>query len=93
MPFNRLSIRHLWDKISHIGVEGQDYSEARRIILSNQIAFFGIVVPQFYNIFYIYYDIKLLLPAILINIAGPSICFIVLLLNHYHVYALAKLII
>ena len=93
MPSNHLSIRHLWDEISHIGVKDQDYSETRRIILSNQIAFFGIVVPQFYNIFYIYYDIKLLLPAILINIAGPLICFIVLLLNYFHVYSLAKMII
>ena len=87
------SIRHLWDEISRIGVEDQDYSETRRIILSNQIAFFGIVVPQLYNIFYIYYDVKLLLPVILINIAGPSICLIVLLLNHHHIYSLAKLII
>jgi adenylate cyclase len=90
---NRLSIKQLWEEISRNGVGDQEYAEVRRIVLSNQIAFLGAVIPQFYNIFYIYYDINLLLPVILVNIAGTIICLIVLLLNHIHYYTLAKIII
>ena len=83
----------LWDKISHIGVTDQPYGEARRIVLTNQIAFLGTVVPQFYNLFYLYHDYKLLKPVIIINIAGSLACFLVLWINHFRFFKVAKTVI
>ena len=86
-------VQGLWDRISHIGITDQPYTEARRIVLTNQIAFLGTIVPQFYNIFYIYYDYALLKPVIIINIAGSFICLLVLWINHLSFYKLAKTIV
>ncbi|MGH8119249.1 MAG: adenylate/guanylate cyclase domain-containing protein, partial [Gammaproteobacteria bacterium] len=71
-----------WDIISHSGAANAGYSEARRIILSNQVAFLGTVTPQLYNLAYVIYDFKLLLPPILLNVTGSLICLSVLFLNH-----------
>lgn len=83
----------LWGKISRIGITDQPYSEARRIVLTNQIAFLGTIVPQFYNIFYVFYDYELLKPVILINIAGSLVILQVLWINHLRFFTLAKTIV
>ena len=86
-------ILDLWDKISHIGVTNQSYAEARRIVLTNQIAFLGTIIPQFYNVFYFYHDAELLKPVIIVNIAGSLICLLVLWINYISCHKLAKSII
>lgn len=83
----------IWDKISHIGVSNEPYTEARRIILTNQIAILGTIIPQFYNLFYFYYDYKLLIPPIVVNLAGSFICLFVLSINYFRLHKLAKIII
>jgi len=82
-----------WDALSHYGAENAGYSEARRIILSNQVAFLATVTPQLYNLAYVIYDYRLLLPPILVNIAGSLICLSVLFLNQRGHTRLTKYII
>jgi len=83
----------LWQQLSEIGLTASDPEEARKITLVNQIAFFGIVVPLAYNIFYAIYDPILLLPAIIINLLGITLCLTVILLNRQGHYQLARWII
>lgn len=85
-----ISFMELWKRISRIGVDNQPYAEARRIILSNQIALLGVITPQFYNLFYALHDFRMLLSPILVNTAGSFICAVVLLLNYFHHHRLAK---
>ena len=79
-----------WHRLSGIGQPQDEPEEARKITLVNQIAFFGIVVPLGYNIFYAVYDVSLLAPAIIINVLGMTLCLTVLLLNHKGDYQLAR---
>jgi class 3 adenylate cyclase len=83
----------LWDRVSHTGVSNQPYSEARRLILCNQVALLGAIIPQFYNIFYFYYDYELLKPVIVVNLAGSFICLLVLSINHFSFHKTAKAVI
>lgn len=93
MTFLQRYITEPWEKISHIGIGECTFSEARKVTLSNQVAFLGTVIPQFYNIFYWYYDFNLLYPLIIINVIGSSICLSVLFLNHFQKHMLAKIVI
>ncbi|HKK16398.1 MAG TPA: adenylate/guanylate cyclase domain-containing protein [Gammaproteobacteria bacterium] len=83
----------LWDKITRIGAAGEDYSETRRIVLTNQVALLGIVVPQLYNLFYVIHDFRRLIPVIVINIVGPLFYLLVFILNAKGIHNIAKLII
>jgi class 3 adenylate cyclase len=83
----------LWQRLSLIGVQDVDYSTAHRITLSNQIAVVGTVVPNLYNLFYLLYDARVLLPVILINLVGSGVCASVLYLNHRRLYEPATLVI
>lgn len=83
----------LWDKISRTGATGEDHSETRRIVLTNQVALLGIVVPQLYNLFYIIHDFQRLIPVIVINIIAPLIYLLVFVLNAKGIHNVAKLII
>jgi len=79
-----------WRRLSDIGLPQDEAEEARKITLVNQIAFFGIVVPLGYNIFYALYDFSLLAPAIIINALGMTLCLTVLVLNYKQDYQLAR---
>ncbi len=83
----------LFIKISNIGVYDQSYSDKRRTVLCNQIAFLGTTIPQLYNLFYIWYDAKLLIPAIIVNLVGSLVCFMVMVLNYFRAYLTAKVVI
>ena len=74
-----------WYGITQIGITPSDsYSESRRVALTNEVALFGFVIPQFYNAFYIYYDFKLLIYPIIVNLIGSTICLSVFTFNKHH---------
>lgn len=81
---------NLWDRLSNIGLPLGDSERERPIVLVNQIATCGFVVASAYNVFYICYDLRLLMPVILVNFAGIIVFLCVLLLNHRRRYQLAK---
>lgn len=82
-----------WMNISAIGTEGENYSESRKIALSNQIAVFGFFVMLSYDAFYLVYDPLLLIGPITTNLVGSAVCILVVLLNYRHRHELAKLLI
>ena len=81
----------IWSTISGMGIRDQDYDESRRIIISNQIAFLGIITMLAYDAFYFFYDFFLLYKPIIVNLAGAFICVLVLYLNHLQQYRTARL--
>ena len=83
----------LWFKLSHLGANIRDYRENRRVILTNQIGILGFIIPQLYNLFYVFYDLNLLWLPIIINIIGSCICLSVLYLNWKNLRILPKLVI
>lgn len=93
MSENPNIIIKLWNRISHIGSTGHGHSEKRRIILTNQVAILGIIVPQFYNAFYIIHDFKTLIPVITINVVAPLCYVLVFVFNAKGIHNIAKLII
>ncbi len=86
-------ITKLWGRVSRTGASDYDYAETRRIVLTNQVAFLGIVVPQFYNLFYIIHDFRTLIPVITINIIAPLCYATVFILNARGIHNIARLII
>lgn len=70
-----------WSSISRTGVRDQDYDEARRIILSNQIAALGVITMLAYDAIYLFYDPVLLTGPITVNLLGALVCVSVLYLN------------
>jgi class 3 adenylate cyclase len=83
----------IWRVISAIGTEGVDYSESRKIELTNQISVFGFFVMLSYDAFYLVYDALGLIGPITTNLVGSVVCILVIYLNHRHKHDLAKFLI
>ena len=83
----------VWTNISAIGTEGENYSESRKIALSNQISIFGFFVMLSYDAFYLVYDPLLLIGPITTNLVGAAVCILVLYLNFRRKHELARTLI
>lgn len=86
-------IAAMWSSISGIGLRNQDYDEARRIVLSNQIAALGVVTMLAYDVIYLFYDPLLLAGPVTVNLIGANVCVTVMYLNHIERYSAARLLI
>ncbi len=82
-----------WDMVSHIGIEQQEYSEARRIVLTNQMAFVLILMSWGYIVLSIIHDFNRLMPTVLINLCAAFCYPLVHLSNHFKQHNLEKILI
>lgn len=82
-----------WLLISSIGAGSENYSDSRKIVLTNQIAIFGFFVMLAYDAFYLVYDADTLAGPIITNLAGAAVCVLVVYLNFRKYHEVARLLI